>query len=152
VDALRGRSRLARSEHRAPGLPPLLAAAGFQRPCAHVGGRGKPRSCSRRRRGSRNASGLRTQSEPLQRGSIELAASVQAMRRLEPAHGGSGIVVPFAARGTCKRTVPGQGRLNFADTIGGRSFLARLLSSSLGGCRFRGTPFCRTRVLARRIR
>ena len=85
------------SPDRTSGCRPLLAVAGFQWPRGNVGRRREPRSRSRGRRGSCNASGLRAQSEPLQRGSIELAGRIQPMRGLKPTHGGSGIIIPFAA-------------------------------------------------------
>jgi hypothetical protein len=50
------------------------------------------------------------------------------MSRLEAAHGGNGVVIPFAAWQTLKRSVSGQGCLDLIYTIRSGSFLARLFA------------------------
>jgi hypothetical protein len=77
----------------------------------------------RRRCGCGDSRGFRPESQFLQRWSIELAAGIQSVRRLEFSHGiGSG-VIPLPRRRSGVRAVLSQGSLDFVDAVRRRSSL-----------------------------
>src|SRR4029077_13620957 len=110
---------------------------------------GLRRSC-----GCGDSRGFRPEAHFLQRWSIELAAGIQSMRRLEFSHGiGSG-VIPLPRRRSVVRAVLSQGSLDFVDALRRRNSLpfhflslgilsaGTLPGSLMAGSRARGFTRC----------
>src|ERR1700688_1068939 len=97
-----------------------LVALGGLRGTSSRGGR------RHRRHGRRDSGGLRTEAQFLQSESIQLAAGIEPMARLELLHRFHGGIVPFPVGCSGEGSIFGESLLNLGDAVGGGSLLPPL--------------------------